>query len=214
MSNVLDDFLFEGSKTSFKFGTENTGVTVKEFSITDQSTKVVFSKPNPGEVDSEIIWFINWPSPKQGATGITPEAFKMFVNQVVNFGEQFLPRPQVSERANAAAAKELNGGSVSDALGNLESSAKLCKAILEGVFALLRQDEVLYKTQGTLVLGYNQKAFLTPPKYGQSGVFHVPFYTNGTPVLPSADNWFLHVRPVQNQNTTATVPPPAEADPW
>ena len=88
------------------------------------------------------------------------------------------------------------------------------ETIVKGVLDLIKGQ--VYTTRGTLVLGYNPKGFLTPPKFGQGGLYEWPFYVGGNPVLPAGDAWFLHTKPASNQSTTSntTAPPVTEEAPW
>ena len=209
MSNVLGSFYSDKPNNTFNFN-ENPNTLIKEIEVSAENVKVTYAKDD----GSTILQFVNWTKPANATGLVSAGAFKVFLNQWIDFGSLFLPVEQVKERCSAAAEKalkELASPSVTEALeaGNHQI---LMETITKGVLDLVKGQ--VYSTRGTLVLGYNQKGYLTPPKYGQSGVYEWPFYVGGTPVLPAADAWFLHTKPVQNQSTTTTAPPVTEEAPW
>lgn len=209
MSDILNDFYSDKPNNTFVFN-QNPDILIKEIEVSDANVKITYAKDD----GSTILQFVNWTSPAKETGLVSAGAFKVFLGQWVKFGSLFAEENQVKERCSAAAEKALstlNVGSVADAL-TAGGHQILMETIVKGVLDLVKGQ--VYNTRGTLVLGYNQKGYLTPPKFGQSGVYEWPFYVGGNPVLPAADAWFLHTKPTQNQSTTTTAPPVTEEAPW
>lgn len=191
-----------GSKTIFKFGV-NEGVKIKEWTInhgTDNSAlKVVYSKPNPGEEDSTIIQFMNFPKPKMGETAVNPVAVTTFLNQIRSLVGQFANAADIKTAENQGAVLACQELKI-DTIAQITQSMGMCHqalaTILRSMFQLA-ETKGLYQLEGSLVLGYNKNGYLTPPNWGEGGVWNSPFYIGGTPVVPAASDKFLHVRPVK-----------------
>jgi len=209
MSNVLDSFYSEKTTNTFNFN-ENPDTLIKEIEVSAENVKITYTK----EDGSTILQFVNWTKPANATGLVSPGAFGVFISQWTDFGSLFLPVEQVKERCGLAAEKALatlNAPTVAAALeaGNHQV---LMETIVKGVLDLVKGQ--VYSTRGTLVLGYNKKGFLTPFKYGQSGTYKWPFFTEGTPVLAAPDEYFLHTKVAQPAQGAPVPPPVTEDAPW
>jgi hypothetical protein len=209
MSNVLDSFYSEKTTNTFNFN-ENPNTLIKEIEVSAENVKITYTKDD----GSTILQFVNWTKPANATGLVSPGAFGVFISQWTDFGSLFLPVEQVKERCGAAAEKaltELGLLNVADALAAGQHQ-KLMEIIVKGVLDLVKGQ--VYSTRGTLVLGYNKKGFLTPFKYGQSGTYKWPFFTEGTPVLAAPDEYFLHTKVAQPAQGAPVPPPVTEDAPW
>lgn len=209
MSNVLDSFYSEKTINTFNFN-ENPNTLIKEIEVSAENVKVTYAKDD----GSTILQFVNWTKPANATGLVSPGAFGVFISQWTDFGSLFLPVEQVKERCGLAAEKALatlNISTVTDALADGNHQV-LMETIVKGVLDLVKGQ--VYSTRGTLVLGYNKKGFLTPFKYGQSGTYKWPFFTEGTPVLAAPDEYFLHTKVAQPAQGAPVPPPVTEEAPW
>lgn len=205
MSNVLDSFYSDKPTNTFKFN-ENPNTLIKEIEVSAENVKITYTKDD----GSTILQFVNWTKPANATGLVSPGAFGVFISQWTDFGSLFLPVEQVKERCGAAAEKALatlNAPSVAAAL-EAGGHQTLMENIVKGVLDLVKGQ--VYSTRGTLVLGYNKKGFLTPFKYGQSGTYKWPFFTEGTPVLAAPDEYFLHTKVAQSAQGAPAIPPVTE----
>jgi hypothetical protein len=225
MSNVLDSFYSEKTINTFNFN-ENPNTLIKEIEVSAENVKITYTKDD----GSTILQFVNWTKPANATGLVSAGAFGVFISQWTDFGSLFLPVDQVKERCGLAAEKalaEINEAVKSIAakenkepvlLTNIEKALQagqhqvLMETIVKGVLDLVKGQ--VYSTRGTLVLGYNKKGFLTPFKYGQSGTYKWPFFTEGTPVLAAPDEYFLHTKVAQPAQGAPVPPPVTEEAPW
>ncbi len=209
MSNVLESFYSEKTTNTFNFN-ENPNTLIKEIEISAENVKITYTKDD----GSTILQFVNWTKPANATGLVSPGAFGVFISQWTDFGSLFLPVEQVKERCGAAAEKALTTLNAPSVTAALEAGGHqvLMETIVKGVLDLVKGQ--VYSTRGTLVLGYNKKGFLTPFKYGQSGTYKWPFFTEGTPVLAAPDEYFLHTKVAQPAQGAPVPPPVTEDAPW
>lgn len=208
--SVLDDFFSSGKGTCFNFGV-NTGVKVKEWSTTiggdSGALKIIFSKE-----DSVINHFVNFPKPPMGSTEVSQKAFSTFLSLLMEIGKTYANEDGVKERLKAASLKGCQTQGVSAIpLTDISKLYQVCSTMVEGLMKLC-EDKGLFSLEGNLALGYNKGGYLTPPAFGEGGVYKFPFAIGSVPTIPVASDRFFHTRPAQNQ--TSTPPASTSTSEW
>lgn len=207
---------YSGGTGVFQYGV-NSEVGIKEWAINESEkdlpdgTKLyrkqlvityVKDNPNAEEGFSKILQYVDYPMPKKGTTEISVKAFQMLLTQLEKFAINFVAKESFDDLIMATRKEIFDKTGQALNFQDLNLFRKQVDILITNVMTLCEQNG-LFEDKGNLGLLYNAKGFLTPFRYGLSGVWEVPFNIKTKPTIPNGDDkYFFNVKPISNDGAS------------